>query len=200
MGDRPVAVYHLTVVFEKGDIVDRCLNAKGNALLVIHFNSGPSHMVFDACTLDTGLEVIAEFVQVSFGDFAAKEGSNMVRFDGMDGSTYQFLVDGSKVFLPLEDDIGGVFSLHDAPVIARGKVTQDGAILSNDLIKLPVQAVWANGGSQLLGAFRLVHIDKGVVQHGIADPFSLQFSCQFVMPVIVELKTEGCPSWHSQIA
>jgi hypothetical protein len=200
VGSGPVTVYHLTVVFEQRDIIGRCLDAKGNALLIVHFDSGPSHMVFDPSALDAGMEVIAQFVLASFCQLAPQEGGYMIRFDGMDGGAHQFFVDRSKVWLPLEDNIGGIFGLHDAPVIAGGKGTYDGTILPDDLIDLPVKPIGVDGAGQLLGSFGIVDLDEGIVQHGIADPFPVQFSRQFIMPIEVELQPEGGPGWDPQIA
>ena len=195
-----VAVYYFTVVFEEGDIVGRCLNTKGNALLIVHLDSRPSHVVFDARTVDAGMEIVAYFVSVPFGQFAAEEGSHMIRFHGVYGSAHQLPIDGCKVFLLLEDDVGGILGLHDGPVVGGGKVADDGTVLLDDVVELPVKAVRADGSSQLLGTFWVVDLDENVVEQGVADAFFVHFSGKFVVPVEIELQAEGCPSWHSQIA
>lgn len=145
------------------------------------------------------MEVIAQFVLVSFGESAAQESGDIIRFNGMDGGAHQFFVNGSKVCLPSEDDIGGVFGLHDTPMITGVKATYDGAILPDDVIELPVQLIDVDGAGQLLGSFRVVDLDKGIVQHGITDPFPVQFSRQFIMPIEIELQSEGCPGRDPQV-
>jgi len=63
-------MFYRAVVFEFGDVVNSRLDAQDNALLVIHFDGSPAHVVFDTCALDTVIELV---VGADFGEGAAIE-------------------------------------------------------------------------------------------------------------------------------
>ncbi len=46
---------------------------------------------------------------------------------------------GLQSILALEDQVGGVLGLHDAPVIGEAQLGGDRAVLSGKLIQTPVQ-------------------------------------------------------------
>ena len=69
-------------------------------------------MVFDPGAFDTGMEVVANLVLGCVGKFAPKKGGDVIRFDGMDGGSNQFFVNGLKVFSLFEHYVGSIFDLH----------------------------------------------------------------------------------------
>jgi hypothetical protein len=73
--------------------------------------------VANACTLDSGGKIIAHLTGISGVQFAAKEGCNMICFNGMHCGTDDGVVKWLEFGLSMEDDVGGEFHLHQAPVV-----------------------------------------------------------------------------------
>ena len=74
----------------------------------------------------------------------------------------------------LENDVGGVLALHEAPVIARLKVPDDRAIGLSRGVESSMQAIGSQGIGKFLGLVPVVDVDDGVVDQGEADAFVLQ--------------------------
>ena len=72
--------------------------------------------------------VVAHLVAVGVGEPAAKEGGDAVWLDAVDGGADEVFVDGVEVALAAKEDVGCVFDLHQAPVVARLEVPDDGAV------------------------------------------------------------------------
>lgn len=195
----PIAVYHLAVVFEKRDVVGGGFDTEHYALLVVHLDGGLSHVMSDACALDTGVKIIADFIPGGVGELATQKGGDVIGLDSMDGGADQFIVNGLEILSPFEDDVGGVFDLHQAPVIAGLEMSDDGTVRIGDLIQPFVQPVGPDGISQPLRSFRVVDPNERVVQHGMTDPLLLEFSRQLVVPVEIKLQTQRRPRGNAQI-
>jgi hypothetical protein len=200
VGLRPVAVYYLAVVFEKGDVVGCRLDTQHNAMLIVHLNGGGAHKVFDASALNAGMKIVAEFVLESLGEFASEEGRNMVGFDGMNGCADKFFVDGLKVLLAAEDDIGGIFDLHDGPVVTLGKMAEDGTIRLDGLIEPVVQVIDTYRIGEFLGGLGVINGGEGVVQQRVSNAILVELARKFLMRVVVKLQAEWSPRGNAQIA
>ena len=199
-GGCPVAVYYLAVVFEKGDVVGGCLDAQHDAVFIVHFNGGFSHVVLDACSLNAGMEIIAEFILVVGGKFAAQKGGDIVGLYCVGGGSDQFVIKRGEVFLAFENDVGGVFDLHEAPMVTTGELLEDGAIGLGGFVQEFVQSIRTNGIGEFLRRFGIFNVNKSVVEHFVANAVFIQFPCQFIVAVEVKLQPEGCPGGYAKIA
>jgi hypothetical protein len=85
-------MFHLPVVLEKRHVVGGGLDAKYLAEFVIHLDGGIAKAMFDACALDPGRELRAEFLRQLRGERPERGGG-------------------------AEHQIGGIFNLHQTPVI-----------------------------------------------------------------------------------
>ena len=74
-------------------------------------------MVLDARAFDTDVIVVAHLALVIAIELAPQEGGHVVDLDRVDGGTADALIDGLEIVGGTEDDVGGVFGLHKAPVI-----------------------------------------------------------------------------------
>ena len=54
-----VTPLYFTPVFEEGNIVDGRLDAQDQMEFVVHFDGDLTHAVFDACSLDAGVKIVA---------------------------------------------------------------------------------------------------------------------------------------------
>lgn len=194
-----VAMFHRAVVLEKGHVIGGAFHASDDAELVVELDSHRSHVVLDARALDAGVEVVANLPLVVGGQLASKESDDVLRLDSMDGSMGDGAVERLEFVLPPEDNIGGVLHLHQAPVISRGKMASDRAVLGRDLVQVPVQSPDIQGIGQGLGAGEVGNVDEGILQHGVSDAFFLELEGQFVMPVEIELQAERCPGGDPQV-
>jgi hypothetical protein len=118
-------MFYLTVVFEKGDVVDCGLDTKDERKLVVHFDRNRSHGVFDTGAFNADIEAVTHFVLLVAVKLAAEERGDVVGLDGVNGGSGEIVVNGSQVGLASEDHIGGVLGLVDAPVIDNCKMFKD---------------------------------------------------------------------------
>ena len=123
-----VAVFHPAVVFEEGDVVSGAFNAQNEPGFIVELERGGSHGVANACSLDTGLEIVAELIGVGAGELSSEEGGDVFGFHRVDGAAHEGLIEGLKLGLAMKEDIGGELHLHEAPVVLTPKLRGHGAI------------------------------------------------------------------------
>jgi hypothetical protein len=196
----PVAMFHRAVVLKKGDVIGGAFHTPDDAELIVELDSHRPHVVPDACTLDAGVEVVADLPLVGSGQLASEESDNMLWLDGMDGSVGDSGVERLEFVLSPEDQVGSVFYLHQAPVIPRGEMVSCRAVLGSDFIQVPVKPPNVQGIGQGLGAGKVGNIDEGIFQQGVSDAFFLELDGQLVMPVEIKLQAERCPGRDPQVA
>lgn len=83
-GSASVAMFYLTVVFIKGDVIGCGLDSEDETELIVHFDGRWAHMMFDAGSFDARVKVIAHFVLVVAVELASKESGDVVGFHRMD--------------------------------------------------------------------------------------------------------------------
>jgi hypothetical protein len=121
---------------------------------------------------------------------SAKKGSDIVGFDSMYGRSDQFLVDGSNIALTLENNVSGVFGLHNAPMVAILEILDDGTVETSIGIEYSVNAFDIDVISQFLRFVKAFDAHKTVVEHSRIDAFIGQLGSQFVMAVEIELEAK----------
>jgi len=196
----PVAMFHRTVVLKKSHVIGGAFHAPDQAELVVELDSHRPHVVFDACALDAGMEVVPDLPLVVGGQLASEESDYVLRLDSVDGSVGNGGVEGLEIALVPEDHVGGVLYLHQAPVIPRAEISSYRAVLGRDLIQVPVKSPDIQGVGQGLGAGEVGNVDEGIFQQGVRDSFFLKLDGQLVMPIEIELQAERCPSGYTQVA
>ena len=194
-----ISMFHHSVVFKKGNVIDGGFNAQHKAMLVVHFDRHLSHVMFNTCSLYTGVKVIAHFILITAMETSSQKCGDVVGLDGMYRCPDQFFIDGSKIALSLKNNVGGVFSLHDAPVIAILKESDDRAVQAGISVEYPVNAFDVDVVSQFLRLIKVFHAHKTIVKHGRINAFIDQLSRQFVMAVEIELEAKRRPCRHSEI-
>jgi hypothetical protein len=194
-----VAMFHPAVVFEEGNVVDGCFDTQHEAVLIVHFYCHRPHVMFNACSLYAGVEVIAHLILVITVQFSSQKGGDVVGLDGMYGRSDQFIVDESKIVLTLENNVGGVFGLHNAPMIAILELLDNGTVTASVGIEYSVNASDIDVVGQLLRGLKVFDAHKTVVEHSRIDAFAGQLSRQLVVAVEIELETKRRPRRHSEI-
>jgi hypothetical protein len=194
-----VAMFHPAVVFEEGNVIDRCFDTQHEAVLIVHLYCHRPHVMFNACSLHAGVEVIAHLILIITVQFSSQKGGDIVGLDGMYGRSDQFIVDGSKIVLTLENNVGGVFDLHNAPMIAILELPDGRTVTASVGIEYSVNASDIDDVGQLLRFLKVFDAHKTVVEHSRIDAFAGQLSRQLVVAVEIELETKRRPRRHSEI-
>jgi len=173
-GRGPIPMFHLSVVLEKRDIVGHRLDAQDQPVFVIHLDGGLAHMMLDPSAFDPSVKIIAHFVPVSASELAAKKSSDVLGFNRVDGCPDQFLINRLQVDLTRKDDIGGVFDLHEAPMIPGFKMANDRAESIGELIELVMKSLRLDLIGQRLGFIPVLDESKGVTEHFKTDTVFLE--------------------------
>jgi hypothetical protein len=134
-------MFYQTVVLEKGYIIDGGLNTKDQSEFVVHFDGNRTHGVSNPSTFNACAEVVAHLVPVTVIELSAQKGGYVVRLYGVDRSAGKIAIDQLEVFLMLEDNISGVLSLHDAPVVPKPELLYYWAIPLRKKIELLVKSL-----------------------------------------------------------
>jgi hypothetical protein len=139
--------------------------------------------VFDTAAFYAYMVVVAQLSLISWIQFLAKEGGDVVWFDRMDGTGYQFLIDGFEGFLFLEHNVCGILTLHDAPVIYLTKAFVDRAIGLCKGIQLSVQQLNLQRVTDLLCLLPIPYFHKGIVCHLEVNLLFAEFIAQPSMTI-----------------
>src|ERR1700693_383593 len=78
---RPLPMFHLAVVLEEGDVVDRRLNAEHAAVLVVHLDRGTAKAVFDAGSLDASGKLRTDLLGQLRADLTAEKAGDLLCLD-----------------------------------------------------------------------------------------------------------------------
>jgi len=195
-----VAMFHPAVVTKERDVVDGRLDAQDQGLLIIELEGHRSHVVLQTGPFDPRMDVIAQLILVVPGELAAQKGSDVIRLDRVDGRTDQGLVERPQVLLTVEDEVGGVLDLHQAPVVGGGKASGDWAVLGREGVEGAVQALDGEGIGQRLRPHAVAEHAERIVQRLDRDARLPQLAPQPGVAVAVEMQAEWRPRWHPQIA
>lgn len=87
-----VALFHVMVVFEEGDVVGGAFHAGDQPRLVVELEAGGAHVVMDAGALDAGREVVAQLVLEAPGELVAEEHRHVLGLDGVHGGAHDRLI------------------------------------------------------------------------------------------------------------
>jgi len=194
-----IPMFHPAVVFKKGNVIDGCFDSQHKAVLVIHFYCHRPHVMLDACSLYAGVKVIAHLVLIISVKVSSQKCCDVVCFDSMYGRSDQFIIDGSKIALLLENNVGGVFGLHDAPVAAILKKSDYRTVHAGISVEYPVNVFDIEVIGQFLRLVEIFDAYKTIVEHDRLDAFFSQLSRQLVMAVEIELEAKRRPCRHSQV-
>src|SRR5436309_1894657 len=157
------AMFYLTVVLEKGNVIGRRLDPQNQAELVVHLDGYRTHVMLDAGSLDPRVEVVAHLVLVIPSQLSAKKGRDVLRLHRVNRGSCQGLVNLLQIALPGKNDICRVLRLHEAPMILHVEMLNDGAEVLSKLVQGPMQSLNIQFGRQSLGLFPVGDRAKGIV-------------------------------------
>ena len=137
----PCAVFHLAVVLEEGHVVGRGLDAQHAAELVVHLDRALAEAVLDAGPFDAGGELRADLLGQLRGDLAAEEAGDLLGLDAQHRLAGQLFVERPERGGGAEHQVGGVFHLHQAPVVGLPEHVEHRAALRGIAVQHAVQLV-----------------------------------------------------------
>src|SRR3990172_1989505 len=190
---------HLAIMLEEGNIVDDGFNAQDETELIIHFDAERSHLMLDARAEPTLIEITHLALVVAI-EFTSKKSGNICGFDRMSKGFQEKWIEGLQSVSALEDQVGCVFRLHDAPVIRELQICDHRAIALGKLVQTEVQDFNIELVCQLIGDRVIRDMNKSIIQHFVGNAPLLQLVCQPVVSIEIELQTKGTPRRHTQIA
>lgn len=114
-----VSPVDLPVVPELRNVVRRGLDAQNEPELVIHLDGECTHTVLYFGSLDAGVKFVSHFALVIPMEFRSQESGDILGFYRVNGATDKGFIERFEIRLLFEDDVGGIFSLHDRPAIGK---------------------------------------------------------------------------------
>ena len=111
----------------------------------------------------------------------------MLGLDDVHRGAHDGLVEGLELGLAAEHRVGGVFHLHEAPVVAGAKVTEHRAEALCPAVQVLVDGMGVERTGNLLRLVRIVDVHEGVVGHLEGDAGLCQLTGQPGMAVEVDL-------------
>ena len=156
--------------------------------------------MLDAASFDTGGQTRADFLRQLRGDFLAQEGGHPRRVGGQHRPTRQRVVQRHQSMLAAKHQVGGVFHLADAPVIALLEYVKYRAQPLRIAIKAAMQHIGTEGVGERLRAWQVGHSQESIVFLDKIDAFPFERTRQGAVAVPVELQAKRRPGRHPQIA
>src|SRR5258707_3743186 len=112
-----MAMFHLAVVLESGDVVGGGLDTQDEAEFVVDLDRGLTETMLDAGALDPRRQLAADLLGELGSDLVAEEGGAVFGFDGQNGLTGKLFIERFEDGWRAEHQISGGFDLHETPVV-----------------------------------------------------------------------------------
>ena len=168
-------------------------------MLVIHLDRALAEAMLDAGALDPGGELRADLLRQRRRDLPAEKRGDLLGLHVQHRLADQLLIKRAEGDGGAERQIGGVFHLHQAPMIGLPEHIRYRAIQPGIPIQRAVQLVRRQCVGQSLGKRPVVDVHERIVGHGVADALRGQLARQPAMAVAVELQAERRPGRHAQV-
>src|SRR5512139_428979 len=196
----PIAMLHLTIVLEEGDVVDGGLDAQDETELIVQLDRERSHLMFEARAQPTLIEAISQLTLVVAIQLAAEESGNICGFDRMSQGFQERGVEGLQRLAILEDQVCGILRLHDAPMVVQAQLCDHRAIPASKFIQPQMQRFDIELLGDFVGKGVIGDVNESIIHHFVSDAAFLQLVRQPIVSVEVELQVEGTPGRNAQIA
>src|SRR4249920_1095835 len=146
----------------------------------------------DAGSLDTGGKLRADLLCQLWGYLATEERGDLLRLYAQHRFPGELLIQRPQCRGRAEHHVGGIFHLHQAPVVSLAEDVEHRAAHRGIPVEYTVQLVRRELVSQVLRAFPVGDAGEGVVGRGEGDALRGQLTCQPAVTVAVELQ----PKWR----
>jgi len=196
----PVTMFHPSVVSEGRDVIAVGLDTKNDAELIVQLDAVLAHVMAKAVPLNSCRELAAKFPFESWIQTAPEKHGQLIRFHSVGERADQFFVNGGEGLSVLEDDIRGVFGLHETPMNAGGEDPDGGTVFLHHTIQGLMQLLGVETVGQHLGLFEVLNVHEGVFNLLKVDAFFRKLDGEMIVRVAIELQPERGPGGHPQIA
>ena len=141
----------------------------------------------DAGAFNPGVKVVAHFILIVAMQLAAQKGSDIFRFDSMYGCAGQIVIDAFEILLAFEHDIGGIFGLHDRPMISQVEDFDNRTKALGKLIQDAMDQIHLEPIGNLLGFGEIGNTDKQAFDELMVDASLLQLGGQPAVAIEIDL-------------
>ena len=138
--------------------------------------------MFDPRSFDADIETIAHLAFKLRGELLPEKRRDVIRLDRMNRGACQIPVDGLQIGLPAENNVGGVFALVHAPVVAGGEITIDRTAQARQFVQPFVDSFRFPAVGDGVCLFPVPDVCEGVVGDSVLDPGLTQAARQPVVP------------------
>ena len=156
--------------------------------------------MLDAGAQPTLVEAIAQLSLVVAIQLAAEKGGNICRFDCMSQGFQEERVKRLQCVLALEDQVGRILRLHDAPVIGQLQIGDDRTVLLRQFVEAQMQGLHLELARQLIGDVVIGDMNESVIQGLKSDAVFPQLMGQPGVSVEIELQPKWTPGRDAQVA
>jgi len=113
----PFSVFHLAVVLEKRNVVDRRLDTQHLAEFVVNLDAGGAHAVLEAASLDASGLARTNLLRQPRRNLLAQKAGHARRIGRQHRLVAQAVIQGRQDSRALEHQVSGVLDLTNAPVV-----------------------------------------------------------------------------------
>lgn len=147
-------------------------------------------MELDTGPLDPGGELRTDLPRQLRSDLTAEEARELLGFDPQHALAIKLLIPWLERLGGTECEVGGVFDLHQAPVVSLPEHLADWATLFGLMIKDAVHPVGRKRVGEFPSTVPIIAPCEHIVGHDLADACCRQLPRQPVVAVTVELQVE----------
>lgn len=162
-------MFHLAMVLEEGDVVDRRLDAQNQTVLIVHLHLGFAEAMLDAGSLDAGLKARADLLGELRRDLLAEETGDMLGLHRQHRLAGKPFIQGLEGLSGAKDKIEGILHLHQAPVVALVEGLQDRAAHLGVTVEHLMQLLGFERIRERLRSPPVIDPHKRIVGKGKAD-------------------------------
>ena len=123
----------------------------------------------NACTLNAGIEIVADLSLVVASEFTAQKSCYILRFNGMDRGVNDTLIQWQELSLAMKQDVGRIFDLHETPVVTVSEQPLNCAELLGPSLKSSVQLFGIKAIGQLLSFFEIIDRKESIIGHLVSN-------------------------------
>src|SRR6266404_311366 len=186
------------VYFETAGVINRGLDPQHAALLVVHFDRVLFHPMFHSDAFNAPLQIAAGLARETLVSAALQKPHYFLTAKLKHGMAQQQRIDLGQLGGATKHDVGGIFSLTHAPVVApniqSGPRMDPGVHLLRQGIEKTSPIALRQSIHQLLRSLQVRNVGKAIVSLGVTNPGPVQLARQPLTSVKTDLNSERQPS------
>ena len=119
--------------------------------------------MLDSGSENAGVEVVTHVVLIVAMQLSPKEGGDILRLHGVDGGANERFIKSLQVCLFIEDDVRGIFRLHDAPTIGDTILCCNRTVALDEDVQCLMKLLDPDGVGQFLSHAEIINVQKSII-------------------------------------